>query len=196
VKLQLLDQLASEWSGCKRCDLSGSRSKVVNWRGDPGAKLFLIGEAPGADEDALGLPFVGAPGRLVDELLKRTGLQPSDVFIANAVGCRPPGNRPPERDEIRACAPRLQMMLRIVRPRALLLLGATAARLAGVTSVLAHRGDGHQVDVLCDDGEVRSWPAVITWHPAFLMRTGGQAGERFQESLTDFHKAWKLAQFS
>src|SRR5262249_3576508 len=116
--------------------------------------------------------------------------------IANIVGCRPPGNRWPEREEIKACAPRLQFMLRIVRPRALLLLGATAARLAGVQSVRANRGEVTSVDVLCYDDEGRSWPAVVTWHPSFTMRAGGIGSKPFQESLKDISQAWKLTEFS
>lgn len=193
MKLKLLDVHERAWSDCQKCDLSASRRKVVTWRGDPGAKLFIIGEGPGADEDEQGLPFVGPAGRLVDELLKRAELQPSDVFIANMVGCRPPGNRMPDRDELKACAPRLQQMLRIVRPRALLLLGGTAARLAGITAVMSHRGSASQVDILCYDGEVRSWPAIATLHPAYVLRTGGTRGETFQAVLSDVQAAWKLA---
>lgn len=196
MKLKLLDQVAAAWDGCTRCDLAASRNKIVHWRGDPNARLAIIGEGPGAHEDEQGLPFVGSAGRLVDELLKRAGLTPSDVFIVNMVGCRPPGKRWPERDEIKACSPRLEMMLRVVRPRALLLLGATAARLAGITAVMSHRGKRVDVDVLCADGKVRSWPAIATLNPDYVIRTGGTRGETFQAVLGDVQEAWKLAQFS
>jgi uracil-DNA glycosylase family 4 len=196
LRLRLLDEVERQWRSCRRCDLAKYRQRVVTWRGNPDAPLFIIGEGPGADEDEQGLPFVGASGRLLDKLLERASLGPNDVFISNMVGCRPPGNRTPEREELKACAPRLQQLLRIIRPKTLLLLGATAARLAGVTSVLAHRGSKTEVDVLCYDGEVRSWDAVVTWHPAFLIRSGGQSGDRFAESLADIQQAWKLSQFS
>lgn len=196
LRLRMLDEVERQWRSCQRCALAEHRQRVVTWRGNADAPLFIIGEAPGADEDEQGLPFVGTSGRLLDKLLERASLTPNDVFIGNMIGCRPMGNRTPERDELKACAPRLQMMLRIVRPRVLLLLGATAAKLAGVTSVLAHRGSKTEVDVLCYDGKVRSWDAVVTWHPAFLTRSGGQHGDRFAESLADVQQAWKLAQFS
>lgn len=193
MKLPLLDQVERAWDGCQKCDLSAHRRQIVHWRGDPDAKLFIIGEGPGADEDAEGLPFAGASGRLVDELLKRAGIQPSGVFIANMVGCRLPGLRAPDRDELKACAPRLQQMLRIVSPRVLLLFGPTAATLAYATTVGPVRGSMRPVDVLCYDGKVRSWPAFVTWSPPFLVRNGGANGERFQESLCDVQDAWKLA---
>ncbi len=195
MKLKLLDQAEASWSKCERCDLAANRRRVVAWRGDPSAKLFVIGDGPGTDEDEQGRPFVGPAGRVLDELLKRAGLQPSDVFITYMVGCRLPGLRMPEQDELKACAPRLQLMMRIVKPRALLLLGSTPARLAGATSVSASRGRPLVADVLCYDGEVRSWPAVVTWSPPFLMRSG-LGSERFQEALSDVQCAWKIAQFS
>jgi len=192
LRLKLLDKLEEQWKGCERCDLSRSRARIVHWRGSPDAPLFVIGEAPSAAEDAEGLPFVGGSGQMLDLILKQAGLGNEHVFMANVVGCRPPGGRMPEREEAKACVSRLQVMLRIVRPRALLLLGSGGARLAGIQSVAANRGQITSVDMRCYDGEIRSWPAVVTWSPAFVMRSGGQDARQFQEALSDVLSAWKL----
>lgn len=194
-RLALLEALEERWKGCTSCGLHVARTRVVHWRGNPSAPLMLIGEAPGADEDKAGLPFVGQAGQMLDTLLERAGLNPSEqVFIANMVGCRPPGNRPPERPELSACAPRLQYLLKVVKPNVLVLLGATAAKLAGIAStVTAHRGEVTSVDMLCYDGEVRDWPAIVTFHPSYILRTGGEKGENFGKLLKDLQKAKRLA---
>lgn len=192
IRLRMLDKLEEQWKGCERCDLSRSRARIVHWRGRPDAPLFVIGDAPGPAEDDEGLPFVGAHGHMLDLILKQAGLGNEHVFMSNVVGCLPPGGRAPEREEVRACASRLQVMLRIVRPRVLLLLGSGAAKLAGVQSVAVSRGQVTSVDVRCYDGEIRSWPAVVTWSPALVMRAGGQGSKPFQESLSDVLTAWKL----
>jgi uracil-DNA glycosylase len=191
-KLRLLDAVEAQWNGCTRCVLSRSRSHVVHWRGSPVAPLFVIGDAPSADEDAEGLPFVDASGRLLDLLLKEAGLSNNDVFMTNMVACSPHG-RGPEPEEVRSCSERLQASLRIVRPGAILLLGHGPARLAGLRTVVASRGQVTSVDLPCYDGKIRSWPAVVTWSPSFLRRAGGQGSKPFQESLADVMLAWKLA---
>ena len=192
IRLRLLDKLEEQWKGCERCDLSRSRARIVHWRGSPDAPLFVIGEAPSAAEDAEGLPFVGGPGQMFDLILKQAGLGNEHAFMTNVVGCHPPGGRAPEPEEVKACASRLQVMLRIVRPRALLLLGSAGAKLAGVQSVATSRGQVTSVDMRCYDGEIRSWPAVVTWSPGFVVRAGGQGSKPFQESLSDVLMAWKL----
>lgn len=124
--------------------------------------------------------------------MAKSGLDPAEsVFILNLVACRPPGNRVPDREEIGSCAPRFQSLLRIAEPKALLLLGATAARLAGVQAITLGRGMETSVEILCYDRQVRSWPAVATYHPSYLLRVGG-ANQR-AEVLADIGKAWRLA---
>lgn len=122
-----LAELAAACSQCHRCGLAESRQQVVVGRGNPAARLLLIGEAPGAEEDASGLPFVGRAGKLLEQLLAEAGLDSErDLFIANVIKCRPPGNRKPSRAEIAACRPWLQQQIALQRPQLIALLGATA----------------------------------------------------------------------
>ncbi|MEB3234246.1 MAG: uracil-DNA glycosylase [Cyanobacteriota bacterium] len=112
---------------CRRCGLASQRQQVVIGRGNPQARLLLIGEAPGADEDASGLPFVGRSGQLLDRLLHGAGLDPQrDLYICNAIKCRPPGNRKPKAAELAACRPWLAQQITLLNPAVVLLLGATA----------------------------------------------------------------------
>lgn len=180
-----LDLMETAWDGCTSCKLHERRTRIVHWRGNPEAKLFLVGEAPGASEDKRGLPFVGEAGKLLDELLRECGLDPSEgVFIANQVACRPPGNRTPDRDEIKECSPRLQWMLKTVDPSCLLLLGATAARLAGVYGSVGRATGESDVELYCYDGQVRRWPAVVAYHPAFLLRsTNPEHRQKVKDSI-------------
>lgn len=173
-RFKLLDRLEAEWNRCTECrDMVAHRSKVVHWRGNPLAPLAIVGEAPGADEDRIGLPFVGRSGQLLDSLIREAGLDPAeDVFVCNQLACRPPRNRPPKPTEIGACAPRLQFMIeKIVKPKCLLLLGMTAARLAGVRSQLGeHRGKLKSIEIPGYNSKVFHWTAIITYHPSFLLR--------------------------
>lgn len=115
-------------TGCDRCRLSESRTKVVPGSGPCPASIMVIGEAPGKDEDAAGSPFVGRAGRILDKALADAGISRADVYITNIVKCRPPKNRRPRADELSACAPYLENELRAVRPSVICLLGATVAR--------------------------------------------------------------------
>lgn len=193
IRLKLLDKLEEQWKGCQACGLHRGRGRIVHWRGSPSAPLFVIGEAPSGDDDAEGLPFVGRSGHMVDLILKQAGLGNDHVFMTHSVGCHPPGGRAPDQEEIQACSNRLQILLRIVRPRAVLLFGFVGAKLAGIQSVAASRGQQSSLDMPCYDGRMRSWPAIVTWSPGFLIRSGGQGSPRFQESLSDVVTAWKLA---
>lgn len=122
-----LAELAAACGRCHRCDLAASRQQVVVGRGNPDARLLLIGEAPGAEEDASGQPFVGRAGKLLEQLLAEAGLDSDrDLYIANVIKCRPPGNRKPSRAEIAACRPWLAQQLCLQRPQLIGLLGATA----------------------------------------------------------------------
>lgn len=185
-RLHVLDAIEQKWLDCQRCSLSRCRTRVVHWRGNPQAPIFVIGEAPGENEDRVGRPFVGRAGRLLDEAMREAGVDPTeDVFVTNQVACRPPGNRTPEHDEIKACASRLHQLLRVVRPRVLLLLGATAAKLAGAYSVKRARGVPTDIEVLLYNGDVRDYQAVVTFHPSYVLRTGGAHSESFDQLVRD-----------
>ncbi len=160
-------------SECRRCPLAAGRARIVVDRGDPRARLMLVGEAPGAEEDRQGIAFVGRGGRLLDDLLRGAGLDPArDVLIANVAKCRPPGNRPPAPEEARACLPYLRRQIALVAPRGLALLGATAVRW-----LLPDRARGPLRDLL---GRTFADPAfagtrlVALWHPAYLLRNPGR----------------------
>jgi DNA polymerase len=121
------EALAAECGACHRCGLAATRQQVVVGRGDPTARLLLVGEAPGAEEEACGQPFVGRSGRLLEAMLAAAGLNSErDLYIANVIKCRPPGNRKPSRAEIEACRPWLERQIALVRPQLVLLVGATA----------------------------------------------------------------------
>jgi DNA polymerase len=123
----LADPLAAECGACRRCGLAATRQQVVVGRGNPNARLLLVGEAPGAEEEACGQPFVGRSGRLLEAMLAAAGLDSErDLYIANVIKCRPPGNRKPSRTEIEACRPWLERQIDLVRPQLVLLVGATA----------------------------------------------------------------------
>jgi DNA polymerase len=123
----LADSLAGECGACRRCGLAATRQQVVVGRGNPNARLLLVGEAPGAEEEACGQPFVGRSGRLLEAMLAAAGLDSErDLYIANVIKCRPPGNRKPSRTEIEACRPWLERQIDLVRPQLVLLVGATA----------------------------------------------------------------------
>lgn len=171
MKTRRLEQLVQGWKSCTDCSLAIGRTKVVFYRGNPEARLLIIGEAPGADEDSRGKPFVGRAGHALDDLLIKAGLNPAeDVFVMNRIGCRPPGNRVPKTNELKACSPRTDYMIKTVDPGVILLLGLTAAKLAGVTSVGPWRGQPVEVEL---NGSV--YRAVVTYHPSFLLRQGNSS---------------------
>jgi DNA polymerase len=121
------ESLAAACGACLRCGLAATRQQVVVGRGNPNARLLLVGEAPGAEEEACGQPFVGRSGRLLEAMLTAAGLSSErDLYIANVIKCRPPGNRKPSRSEIEACRPWLERQIALVRPQLVLLVGATA----------------------------------------------------------------------
>ena len=149
---------------CTRCRLAGTRTRVVFADGSPKARLMIVGEAPGADEDRTGRPFVGRAGKLLDLLLEAVDLSREEsVYISNVVKCRPPENRNPERDEVAACAPFLEQQIALVRPRAILAVGIFAGQsLTGTT-----RSMGGMRGQVTACGET---PLVVTYHPAALLR--------------------------
>ena len=129
-----LGQLLIDCAACRRCDLAAERQQVVVSRGNPAARLMLIGEGPGAQEDSTGLPFVGRSGQLLDQLLAAAGIDSNrDAYVANVVKCRPPGNRKPTAAEMAACRPWLNRQIALVNPAVILLVGASA--LEGVLGI-------------------------------------------------------------
>ena len=158
------DALEAEIRACQACELCHKRKQAVPGVGDRAARWMLVGEGPGAEEDERGEPFVGQAGRLLDNMLAAIGLaRGNDVFIANAVKCRPPHNRTPEADELAACRPFLERQIALVRPRLLVALGRPAAQalLQREIAISAARGK-----VFERDGSA----VIVTYHPAYLLR--------------------------
>ncbi|MCQ8903990.1 MAG: uracil-DNA glycosylase [Methanothrix sp.] len=154
-----LRELASEIRRCERCGLSQTRRNAVPGDGPENARIMMIGEAPGAAEDLAGRPFVGRAGALLDRALDLAGLDRGEIFITNIVKCRPPGNRRPTEEEIRACMPYLRKQIEIIRPSAICLLGNVPAKaILGVQGVTSLRGR------IFDD------LYLITFHPAAVLR--------------------------
>lgn len=123
-----LEELRDRLGDCTQCGLSEGRTRLVFGSGDPRAQVMLIGEAPGRNEDLTGEPFVGAAGKLLDDLLGHAGLVRSEIYIANVLKCRPPGNRDPKPEEVRTCAPVLREQIRLIEPRVIVTLGNFATR--------------------------------------------------------------------
>jgi len=136
-----LEKIAAEVRGCPLCKLARTRKNAVPGEGQLSAKIMFIGEAPGKSEDEKGRPFVGAAGRILDNLLEKVGIERSQVFITNVVKCRPPNNRVPEEDEAAACRPYLERQIALIRPEVISILGRTAySSLLGGGSIPANRG--------------------------------------------------------
>ncbi len=172
---------------CQRCKLGKlGRKQIVFGTGDPHAELMFIGEGPGADEDAQGLPFVGRAGQLLNSMIAAMGLKREQVYIANIVKCRPPGNRTPEREECDTCSPFLLRQIGVIRPKVIVALGATAAKnLLGVNdSMNSLRGrfyDFSPLRTLTDVGEPFACKLAVTYHPAFLLRDPRQKKEAWKD---------------
>jgi uracil-DNA glycosylase len=169
-----LEDLAAAVSHCTACPLSAGRTQTVFGVGDPHARLLIVGEAPGRDEDRQGEPFVGRAGKLLDRMLAAMGLDRSEVYIMNVVKCRPPDNRNPEAAEIEACAHWFEAQWRAISPRIVCLLGKVAAQavLGGNASMAAMRGRWHE----CRGAKVRA-----TYHPAYLLRSPEQKAHVWQD---------------
>jgi DNA polymerase len=169
-----LQLIRDEIGDCTRCALHSGRNKLVFGDGSPSARLMFVGEGPGADEDAQGLPFVGKAGQLLNNMIVAMGLRRDEVYIANVVKCRPPGNRTPEPDEANTCSPFLFRQIDVVRPQVLIALGATAATyLLGQRQPLAGlRGRVHTF---------RGMQLIVTYHPAYLLRDPRQKKEAWAD---------------
>jgi len=185
-----LEKILEDIGDCRRCRLHESRSRIVFGDGNPQAKVVFVGEGPGAEEDAQGIPFVGRAGQLLTQMIENTAqregipLKRADVYICNVVKCRPPNNRTPRPDEIETCSPFLFRQLEVIRPKVIVALGATAARALlgereGVTKL---RGKWYRW---------RDIPVMVTYHPSFLLRPTGQAAKR--EAWEDLKKVFHYA---
>jgi uracil-DNA glycosylase len=183
--LPMLQSIQADIGDCTRCRLHEGRSKIVFGSGNPEARLVFVGEGPGADEDAQGLPFVGRAGQLLTQMINNTAsgegipISRDDVYICNVVKCRPPGNRTPEPDEMETCGQFLTRQLDAIRPKAICLLGATAARYLlgtrlGITKLRGNWQDWHGI------------PVMPTYHPSFLLRPYAQDKKR--EAWEDLKK--------
>ncbi len=161
-----LEEIALVARECRRCRLCETRNLVVFGAGDPRARLMFVGEGPGAEEDKQGLPFVGRAGELLTKMIRAIDLEREQVYIANVVKCRPPGNREPEPDEVAACRSYLEAQIDAIRPTVLVCLGRVAAQcLLGTDSTLGKmRGQWF---------DVRGVATRVTYHPAALLRNPG-----------------------
>lgn len=180
-----LEKIRDDIGDCRRCRLHQGRSRIVFGDGNPQAKLVFVGEGPGADEDAQGLPFVGRAGQLLTAMIENTAakegipLKRSQVYICNVVKCRPPDNRTPEPDEMEICGQFLFRQLEVIRPKAICALGGTAAR------ALLGRKEG----VTRLRGHWYAWrdiPVMVTYHPSYLLRPYNQNAKR--EAWEDLKK--------
>ena len=159
---------------CTRCKLHRGRHTIVFGDGNPKAQLVFVGEGPGADEDAQGLPFVGRAGKLLTQMIEAMGLQRKDVYICNVVKCRPPENRTPEDDEIRTCSPFLRRQLEVINPKVIVCLGAVAAKTLLETNRGISQFRGQWLDY-------RGKKLLATYHPAYLLRNPNAKGEVWKD---------------
>jgi uracil-DNA glycosylase len=169
-----LEAIREDIGDCHRCKLHEHRKTIVFGEGNPNAKLVFIGEGPGAEEDATGRPFVGRAGQLLDKIIAAIGLKREDVYIANIVKCRPPGNRTPERDEIDTCKPFLFRQLGFIKPKVIVALGSPAFQCLIRTREPISRARGEWRDL----NGVRLMP---TFHPAFLLRSPDKKREVWED---------------
>jgi DNA polymerase len=170
------EALRTRVAACTLCELHSTRTQTVFGVGNTRARWMFIGEAPGAEEDRQGEPFVGRAGQLLTSMLKALGFRRDDVFIANVLKCRPPGNRDPKPDEARSCRGYLDRQIELVSPLLIVAVGRIAAQnLLATDSTLARlRGQVHTL------GE-RRWPLIVTYHPAYLLRSPSEKRKAWQD---------------
>jgi DNA polymerase len=170
------DALRQRVAACTRCTLHQARTQTVFGVGSPSADWMIIGEAPGAEEDRRGEPFVGRAGKLLDEMLRAVQLSRETVFIANILKCRPPNNRDPSNDEAASCRSYLNRQIELVSPKIILAVGRIAAQhLLETDAPLGRlRGQKHQLG----DGQI---PVIVTYHPAYLLRSPTQKRKSWQD---------------
>ncbi|HOQ04719.1 MAG TPA: uracil-DNA glycosylase [Anaerohalosphaeraceae bacterium] len=166
---RLLEAIAEEVRACRKCQIGSTRLNAVPGEGNPKARLVFVGEAPGADEDQQGRPFVGRAGQLLTRMIAAIGLRREDVFICNTLKCRPPENRDPRPDEIWNCLPYLKRQLAILRPEVIVALGSHAARTLLETDTAIGKLRGHFHEYRFSDAD-RPAKVMPTYHPAYLLR--------------------------
>ncbi len=172
------ENLEKRVSACIKCDLHTSRTQTVFGVGNKKADWLIIGEAPGAEEDRQGEPFVGRAGQLLNAMLLAVGLQREQVFIANILKCRPPNNRDPRPEEVACCEPYLQRQIELIQPKIILCVGRIAAQnlLKVDTPIGKMRGRRYSYKPL-------NIPVVVTYHPAYLLRSPTQKGKSWEDLL-------------
>ena len=181
AKAQTLDDLKEMMERFDGCSLKFSANSTVFGNGNPRAELMIVGEAPGADEDRAGEPFVGRSGRLLNKMLKAIGLERDDCFVSNILPWRPPGNRPPTDAEVAVCLPFIERQIEMVNPKIILMLGNSAANaLLNMTESISHLR-GHFIAY--NIGENKSFPSLATFHPAYLLRSPGQKAKAWNDFL-------------
>jgi DNA polymerase len=171
---ETLEAIRADLGDCHRCKLAGGRKTIVFGQGNPGARLMFVGEAPGGDEDEQGLAFVGKAGQLLTKIIEAIGMRRKDVFIANVLKCRPPGNRNPEPDEIVQCQPFLERQIASIRPEVLVGLGKFGAHWLLKTAEPITRLRGRL-------GEFQGIKVMPTYHPAYLLRNPGAKKEVWED---------------
>lgn len=174
IENDALPKIREDLGDCTRCKLCSTRTNIVFGDGNANAKLVFVGEGPGADEDAQGLPFVGRAGKLLTQMIEAMGLQRKDVYICNVVKCRPPQNRAPEKDEVAACSPFLLRQLDTIAPKVIVCLGSVAAQ----TLLETNRGVSHFRGQWL---EFRGFKLMATYHPAYLLRNPAAKGEVWKD---------------
>jgi len=169
------EALAAAVHGCRRCELCEGRTQAVFGVGDRRARLMIVGEAPGAEEDRQGEPFVGRAGRLLNAMLCAVGLDRERVFIANILKCRPPRNRDPQPAEVAQCMPYLRRQIELISPALILCVGRIAAQnlLATDTPIGRLRGSLHRLET--------GVPVIVTYHPAYLLRSPGEKRKAWED---------------
>jgi DNA polymerase len=172
------EPLRARVAACTRCVLCETRTQTVFGVGNPRARWMFVGEAPGADEDRQGEPFVGRAGQLLNAMLRAIGLAREDVYIANVLKCRPPGNRDPRPEEAGQCRGYLDRQIELVAPAIVVAVGRIAAQnLLATDKALARlRGQVHALGA-------RGWPLVVTYHPAYLLRSPAEKRKAWQDLL-------------
>src|SRR5579871_1075812 len=174
VENDTLERIREDLGECTRCRLHKKRNSIVFGVGNPRAELVFVGEGPGHDEDVQGLPFVGRAGKLLTQMIEAMGLRREDVYICNVVKCRPPENRRPEDDEVATCSPYLYRQLSVIRPKAIVCLGATAAQSLLKTKESISRYRGQWLDY-------RGTKLMVTYHPAYLLRNPAAKGDVWKD---------------
>jgi uracil-DNA glycosylase family 4 len=178
VNVSPFDDLIEEVGNCKKCVLHKTRTNPVFGKGPIDAKIMLIGEAPGREEDLQGVPFVGKAGKELDKMLQAAGISLDEVFITNVVKCRPPGNRNPESYEMMKCNPYLVKQIETIRPKVIILLGNIALSLVTGTASGITKMRGKTFEYM-------AYPAIPTFHPAYVIRNPGSG----KIVIEDFKKA-------